>query len=100
MVNRHSGGFDFCKKNLKSFFLVSVRARYKPSLVFRLGRVCSKFTFSAGILLFGLKTISHGKPDLKNSFLRTDLRLGKVQHEIQENVRPDLQCEEVFMAKS
>ena len=42
-----------------------------PALVFRLSLVLSmvKFKFSAGIQLFGLKTTSHGKPDLKNEFL-------------------------------
>ena len=42
-----------------------VGARYKPSLVFRLCLVCSKFKFSAGIQFFGLKTTLHGKPDIK-----------------------------------
>ena len=71
VVNRHSGRLDFWKKNLKFYFLVRVRTRYKLSLVFRLSPVCSKFKFmlSAGIQLFGLKTTSHGKSDLKNSFL-------------------------------
>ena len=73
MVNGHSGAFDFLKKNLIIFFRVRVRARDKLSLVFRLSLVCGKFTFSAGIQLFGLKTTSYGKPDLKNSFLRSDL---------------------------
>ena len=45
-----------------------VGARYKPSLVFRLCLVCSKFKFSAGIQLFGLKKTSQGKPDLKIYF--------------------------------
>ena len=73
MVNGHSAGFDFLKQNFELFYFV--RARYKLSLVFRLSPVCSKFRFkfSAGIQLFGLKTTSHGKPDLKNSFLRSDL---------------------------
>ena len=35
-----------------------------------------------GIQLFGRKTTSHGKPDLKNSFLRSDLRFGEVQSEV------------------
>ena len=30
--------------------------------------VCSKFKFSVGIELFGMKTTSHGKPDKKNHF--------------------------------
>ena len=50
-----------------------VWTRYRLSLVFRLSLGCSKFTFSAGIQLFGLKTTLHGKSDLKNSFLRSDL---------------------------
>ena len=53
-----------------------VRPRYGPSLVFSLGLVCSKFKFSADIQIFGLKTTSHGKPGLKNSFPRSDLRCG------------------------
>ena len=53
-----------------------VRPRYGPSLVFRLSLVCSKFKFSASIQLFGMKTTSYGKPDLKNSFPRSDLRCG------------------------
>ena len=64
------------KKNFEIFFLIRVRTRYKLSLVFRLSLVCSKFKFSAGIQLFGMKTTSYGKPDLKNSFLRSDLRCG------------------------
>ena len=47
-----------------------VRVMYKLSLVFRLSPVCSKFKFkfSADNELFGLKTTSHGNPDLKNEF--------------------------------
>ena len=54
-------------KKLKTFFLVGFRAWYKLSLVFRLSPVCSrfKFKFFAAIQLFGLKTTSHGKSDLK-----------------------------------
>ena len=62
MVIGHTGAFDFWKKI--AFFLV--RVRYKSSLVFRISLVCRKFTFSAGLQVFGLKTTSHGKPDLKN----------------------------------
>ena len=51
-----------------------VRPRYRPSLVFRLSLVCSKFKFSTGIQIFGVKITSHGKPDTKNSFQRSDLR--------------------------
>ena len=63
------------KKNFEVFDSVRVRARYKLSLVFRLSLVCSKFKFmlSAGIQLFGLKTTSHGKSDLKIHILRSDL---------------------------
>ena len=45
------------------------------NLVFRLSLVYSKFTlkFSAGVQLFGLKTTSHGKLDLKNEFFRSGL---------------------------
>ena len=55
---------------MEIFFLVRVRTRYKLSLVFRLSPVCSKFKFmfSVGIQLFGLKTPSHGKSDLKKKF--------------------------------
>ena len=55
-------GLIFGKK-CKFLVLVMVRPRYRPSLVFRLSLVCSKFTFSAGMQLFGLITTSHGKPD-------------------------------------
>ena len=50
-----------------------VGARYKPSLVFRLCLVCSKFTLSAGIQFFAMKTTSHGKPGLKFSSPGSDL---------------------------
>ena len=53
-----------------------VRPRYGPSLVFRLSLVCSKFKFSAGIQIFGMKITSHGKPGSKNSFPRSDSRCG------------------------
>ena len=55
------------EKNIKIFYLVRVRARYKLRLVFRLRLVFSKFKFifSVGIQLFGLKTTSIGKSDLK-----------------------------------
>ena len=63
------------EKNFEIFYLVRVRARYKLRLVFRLSPVSSKFKFmlSAGIQLFVLKTTSHGKSDLKNSYLMSDL---------------------------
>ena len=64
------------------FFFIIVRSRYRLSLVFRLGLVCSNFKFSAGIQLFGLKTTSHGKPDLKSSFSGSYLRHSKVQGEV------------------
>ena len=60
----HYVGFPPCFKKKLKFFLV--RVRYRPSLLYRLSLVCSKF--SAGIQLFGLKTISHDKPDQKNLF--------------------------------
>ena len=55
------------KKEIEIFDFVRVRARYKLSLVFRLSLVLSmvKFKLAAGIQLFGLKTTSHGKSDLK-----------------------------------
>ena len=82
VVIGHCCGFDFLKKKFQNFFRVRVRTRYKPSLVFRLGLVLSMVKFSAGIQLFGLKTTSHGKPDPKNSFSRSDLRHGEVQGEV------------------
>ena len=56
-------------------FFVRARARYKPSLDFRLSLVCSKlkFKFFVGVQLFDLKTTSHGKFDLKYEFLRSGL---------------------------
>ena len=86
MLNGHSGGFDFLKKNFKIVYLVRVRARYKPSLVFRLSLGYSKFKFSAGIQLFSLKTTSHGKTDPKNSFPGSDLRCGDILGEVQSEV--------------
>ena len=86
MLNGHTCGFDFLKKFFDFFYFVRVRARYKPSLVFRLCLVCSKFTFSAGIQLFGLKTTSQGKPDPKNSFPGSDLRCGDILGEVQGEV--------------
>ena len=53
-----------------------VRPRFRPSLVFRLSLVFSKFKLSEGIQLFGLKITSYGKPDPKNSFPRSDSRCG------------------------
>ena len=87
MVIGHTGAFDFLEK-IEIFYFVRVRARYKLSLVFRLSPLCSKFKFmlSVGIQLFGLKTTSHGKPDLKNSFLRSDLRCGDILGEVQGEV--------------
>ena len=63
VVIGHSGEFDFLKKKFKYVFLVSVRAWYKPSLVFRLSLVFRmvKFKFSVGFQLFGLTTTSHGQ---------------------------------------
>ena len=55
-------------------------------LVFRLSLVCTKFAFSAGFQLLGLKTTSLGEPDLKNSFLRSNLRCRDVQGEVQGEV--------------
>ena len=69
-------GPDPDPKKIWHFFWVRVRTRYKLSLVFRLSLVYIKFKFSAGIQLFGMKTTSYGKPDLKNSFPRSDLRCG------------------------
>ena len=71
MVNEHSCGFDFLKKKFQNFFWVRVRARYKPSLVFRLSMVWSKFKlmFSAGIQLFGLKPLHMVNLTSKYEFL-------------------------------
>ena len=63
VLNGHCGVFDFSKK--KIFILFLVRARYEPSLVFRLSLVLSMVKFSAVIQLFCPKTISYGNPDLK-----------------------------------
>ena len=58
----------FVEKKLEIFYFVYVRARYEFSLVFGLSPVCRKlkFKFSVDIQLFGQKTTSHGKSDLKN----------------------------------
>ena len=75
VVIGHCGGFDILKKNFEIFFWFRVWARYKSSMVFRLSLVLSmvKFMLPMGIQLFGLKTTSHGKSDLENSFLRSGL---------------------------
>ena len=72
---RHWGGFGFLKKKFEISLLVRVWARYKPSLVFRLSPVCSKFKFvlSTGIQLIDRKTTSHSKSDLKIWIFRSDL---------------------------
>ena len=77
----HYVGFPPCLRKQCEILFVILRTRYGLSLVFRLSLVSSKFKFSAVIQLFVLKTTSHGKPGLKNSFLRLDLRHGKVQGE-------------------
>ena len=59
VVSGHMCGFDILKKEFANFFLVWVRATYRLSLVFRPSLVCSKFTFSAGVQLLGLKTTLH-----------------------------------------
>ena len=63
------------KKKFEIFYFVKVIARYKLSLVFRLSTFFCKFELmlSAGIQLFGLKTTSNGKSDLKNEFLKSGL---------------------------
>ena len=63
------------KKYLEILYFARVRARYKLSLIFRFSLVCSifKFKFSGDIKFFSLKTTSHGKSDLKNSFFGSDL---------------------------
>ena len=65
--------------------------RSRLSLVFRLSPVWNKFTFSAGIQLFGLKTTSHGIPDPKNSFLRCGDFLGEVLGEVGVQEHPVFQ---------
>ena len=87
MLNKQWLRFDFLKKK----FYYRVSARYRPSLVFRLSLVWSKFTFSAGFQLFGLKTTSHGKPDLNIAFPGSDLRCGDVQGEVREQDHPMFQ---------
>ena len=71
-----------------------VRPRYGPSLVFRLSLVCSKFKFSAGIQIFGMKITSHGKPGSKNSFPRSDSRCGnfRVRFMVKLGYRDTLYC--------
>ena len=75
VVIGHCGGFDILKKKFEIFYFVRVIARYKLSLVFRLSTFFCKFELmlSAGIQLFGLKTTSNGKSDLKNEFLKSGL---------------------------
>ena len=68
-----------------------VRTRHGLSLVFRLSLVSSKFKFSAGIQLFGLKTASHGKSDLKNLFLSSGLRHSEVEVEFRVQDHPVFQ---------
>ena len=70
MVIRNCAQFDFLKKKFEIFYFVMVWATYKLSLVFRLSPVCSKLKqkFFVDIQLFGLKTTSHGKFDLKNEY--------------------------------
>ena len=52
-----------------------------------------KFKFSPGIQLFGLKTTSHGKPDLKNSFLRSDLPCEVVIRQKKLNTHRELELD-------
>ena len=75
MLNKQCGRFGFLKKKFKIVHFVRVWATFKLSLVFRLSPVCSKLKqkFFMDIQLFGLKTTSHGKFDLKNEFLRSDI---------------------------
>ena len=75
MVIGHSCGFDILKEKIENFFGSGSGPGYKSSMVFRLNLVLSmvKFKFSVCIQIFGLKTTSHGKPDLISSFLRSDL---------------------------
>ena len=70
VVIGHCGGLNISKKKFEILFWFRVWARYKSSMVFRLSLVLSKFKFMLpmGIQFFGLKTTSHGKPDLKNEF--------------------------------
>ena len=73
-AERARARFDFLKK-MKFAFWFMVRSRYKLNLVFRLSPVCTKFKlkFSAGIQIFAVKATSHGKPNLIDSFWRSDL---------------------------
>ena len=63
------------KKIFEIFDFVRIRAKYKLRLFFRLSPVFSKFKFMllVDIQLFGLKTTSHGKSDIKYEFLMSDL---------------------------
>jgi len=68
MPNKKCGGFDFWRKKIDIFHFVRVRAKYNLSLVSRLSRIHVHVTHArTGIQLFGLKTTSHGKSDLKNT---------------------------------
>ena len=78
-------GFVFLRKKCEKFFLVMERTRYRLSLVFRLSLVSSKFKFSA------LKTNSHGKSDLKNLILGSDLRHNEVEVEFRVQDHPVFQ---------
>ena len=49
------------------------------------------FPFSSGIQFFGLKVTSQGKPVLKNSFLRSDLRYSEVHGEVSVQGHPVFQ---------
>ena len=62
----------FEKKFLNCFWC-RVRARYGLSLVLNM------FKFFVGFQLFDMKITSNGKPDLNNSFPRSDLRCVEVQ---------------------
>ena len=75
MLNKQWIRFDFLKKKFEIFIFGHGQVQVQAQPGFQGQPVDSKFKlkFFAGIQLFGLKTTSHGKPDLKNSFLRSDL---------------------------
>ena len=73
MLSKQWIRFDFLKKKFEIFIFGRGRVKVKAQPCFQGQPVCSKFKlkFFAGIHLFGLKTTSHGKSDLKNEFLFT-----------------------------
>ena len=67
--------FDFLKKKYELFIFGHGQVQVQAQPGFQGQPVCRKFKFKffVGIQLFGLKTTSHGKSDLKNEFFRSGL---------------------------